>query len=214
MELKNMEFTIENDKNSIKNFDNCTLKKALKPNLSNLIKKKSVENVDYIEYTYSIEVTKQLYYIFTFKVLKEENNINELEITSRVIVEFYKIIISYYQKMISDLNIYSLYKENDKAELEKLEELIRYISHFLTKIYYEYPVNEENEASKICDELMRKYHIKEQIGELRDKLNLIREISISKYSEEINNDREKWNKRFALIGILIAVVDIVCNFIH
>lgn len=66
----------------------------------------------------------------------------------------------------------------------------------------------------ICDELMRKHHIKEQIGELRDKLNLIREISISKYSEEINNDREKWNKRFALIGILIAVVDIVCNFIH
>lgn len=40
MELKDMEFTIENDKNSIKDFDNCTFKKALKPNLSNLIKKK------------------------------------------------------------------------------------------------------------------------------------------------------------------------------
>lgn len=213
MELKDIEFKTLKDKNSIKDFY-CTDKKALKPNLSNLIKKKSVENVDHIEYSYSIEVTKQLYYIVKFKVLKEENNRNELEITSRVIVEFYKIIISYYQKMISDLNIYSLYQKNDREELKKLEELIRYISQFLTKIYYEYPVNEENEASKICDELMRKHHIKEQIGELRDKLNLIREISISKYSEEVNNVREKWNKRFALIGILIAVVDIVCNFIH
>ena len=175
MELKDIGFDVIRDKNSIKDFY-CTDKKVLKPNLSNLIKKKSVENVDYIDYTYSIEVTKQLYYIVTFKVLKEENNINELEITSRVIVEFYKIIISYYQKTISELNIHSLYEENDKEELKKLEDIIRYISHFLTKIYYEYPVNEENEASKICDELMRKYHIKEQIGELRDKLNLIREI--------------------------------------
>ncbi|WP_392445897.1 hypothetical protein ACF3OF_03055 [Sneathia vaginalis] len=48
--------------------------------------KKSIENVDYIDYTYSIEVAKNLYYIFTFKVLKEENNRNELEIISRVIL--------------------------------------------------------------------------------------------------------------------------------
>lgn len=214
MELKNLYVERINVKLPVKNLKECSGNNALKSNLSSYIK---MEKESDTQYSYYISITETFYYKFKFNILEESKgmeNKNRLEITARIIVEFYKNIILYYQKEISNLKIYSLYKENNKEELEKLEKLIRYISLFLIKLYFEFPLREENETSKICDELMEKYHIKEQVSELRSKLNLIRKISTFKYNERMNDNREKWNTRFAIIGIFIAIVDIVCNFIN
>lgn len=189
----------------------CCGKEALKPNLFDSIKSKIEGN----KYTYYIKVTSSFYVGLSFEI-KEDIIINEkkkLEMVSEVIVEFYKSMIKYYQSKIVELKVYELYEKYNKDEFIKLQNLIRYITHFLTKLYYEYPLNEDRKTSGDVNELMEQYHIREQINELKDKLMLLREISENQMTKKEEQKREKWNIRFAIIGIVIALIDIICNFL-
>ena len=81
-----------------------------------------------------------------------------------------------------------------------------------------YPI-EERKSSKELLEIMEKFNIDEQLSELEKVGSLIREIisyqlkiKQEKQKEIEEERREKWNKIFATIGIVLAILEITQGF--
>ncbi len=149
---------------------------------------------------------------------KEVSN-EKLKMIAEAIGVYYYNMTKYFQEQIAGLDIEKLYAEYSEEGLKKIERIIQIITLFYAKIYYKYPLIEERRSSEELLKIMERFNIDEQLTELEKVVSLIREIvsyqlkiKQEKQKEIEDERREKWNKIFAAIGIVLAVLEIVQGF--
>ncbi len=216
-------------KNYINKKEEICGKESLKPNLRENITVSVPPENNY--YYYYFKLSEKM--VTRIKVKKEfpreKNGMTEsekiqirtqkLRIIAEVIGFYYYHMTKYFQEQIASLDIEKLYAEYSEEGLRKIERIIQEITLFYAKIYYKYPLLEERKSSKELLEIMEKFNIDEQLAELEKVGSLIREIvsyqlKIKQEKEkEIEDERrEKWNKIFAAIGIVLTILQIIQGF--
>lgn len=217
------------EKNYINKKEEICGKESLKPNLrENITVSVPPENKSYYYYfKLSEKMVTRIKVKKEFPREKTEMTENEkikirtqkLRIIAEVIGFYYYNMTKYFQEQIASLDIEKLYAEYSEEGLRKIERIIQEITLFYAKIYYKYPLIEERKSSKELLEIMEKFNIDEQLLELEKVGSLIREIisyqlkiKQEKQKEIEDERREKWNKIFAAIGIVLAVLQIIQGF--
>ena len=193
---------------------NISKRNSLKPNLRNSIflgKNKKDGKFYYYFKTGNNFLTAFILNEEAFKIFNnkdEKFDTKRLKLTSTLIVLYYKKMIKYYHEEVADLEIEDLYKDFNEKNLNRIEKIIKELTIFFTKVYYHYPLYEEREVSEYLEYLMEKYNINAQIEELEKNLNLIREIGVYHLERKEEKTRERWNIIFAVIGIIIAFIEV------
>lgn len=208
--------------------ENISKRNSLKPNLRNSIflAENKKDNTFFVFFKLSNKISS----LFSLNdeaknILKSNSKNNEIEtkklkLIATLIVKYYRQMIKAYQEEIATLPIEILFSEYSEHYFNLVENIIQKLLIFFTRVYYRYPLYEDNDVNKYLEYLMSKYNILDQIIELEKTLHLIREISISqikrreeKKKEKDDKKNEKWNVIFAILGILIAVIEVYVGII-
>ena len=215
---------IEENKQNISGNTEICGNDTLKPNLKNKISLFVNKTSDYYDYYFKLSENKITQISRKRKFPDEDKNMTKynterLKLLGEAISKYYSVMITYFQEKVSELDIEKLYLNYSADDFMKVENILKEMTLFYTKMYYKYPISENRKSSKDIEEILKKYNIEEQIQELERTLNLIRNIAryqIRKKEEQIK-EKEKtrsnlWNISFAVIGIIIGVVQIIQAF--
>ncbi|MDO5088528.1 MAG: hypothetical protein Q4D53_01970, partial [Leptotrichiaceae bacterium] len=171
---------------NLMNDNKISKRNSLKPNLRNSIfmgKHKDTGEFYYYFKSSADFMTRFILNEEAFKIFSADNESGSVEskrlkITSTLILIYYREMIKYYQEKAAELKVEELYESFEEKRLKEVEEIIKEIMIFFTKVYYRHPIYEERETSQYLEYLMEKYNITDQINELEKTLNIIREIGI------------------------------------
>ena len=149
--------------------------------------------------------------------LRTEN----LKTVGEAIIYYYSEIVKYFQIKIASLDIERLYKDYSEEGLKEIEDVMQEITLFYAKMYYKYPIQEERKTSIKLHKEIQDYNIDEQFNELEKTISLIRDIiayQLERKREKENKieeaKKEKWNIIFTIIGILLAIIQVIQPFLN
>ena len=144
-----------------------------------------------------------------------------LRTVGKAIIYYYSEIVKYFQIKIASLDIKSLYKDYSEEGLKEIEDVMQEITLFYAKMYYKYPFQEERKTSIKLHEEIQDYNIDEQFNELEKTISLIRDIityQLERKREKENKieeaKKERWNIICTIIGILLAIVQVIQPFLN